>query len=309
MYGVPWVNPDTLATLREARPPAHRTEGRADRRRRPGQAHAALTASAVACRRPRDGARPMRAASAARGRVGRRSPGLVHGFFGRRGGVSDGALRSRSTSPTASATTRPPSPPTGARIARRLPGLAIVRMRQVHGDARRARRRAPIRRSARPTAWSPRRRARPGRADGRLRAASSCVAPGARRGDGRARGLARYAGRHRRRRRSTRPDASSASRRPSGRWRMGPSIDGCCYEVEAAIGAAVRRPLGRHAGCVAAGRWRTASSTCARANRQILIANGVAAERIAEVGPCTAVPATSSSPTAARRAAPAGSSA
>jgi YfiH family protein len=73
-----------------------------------------------------------------------------------------------------------------------------------------------------------------------------------------------------------------------GEWQvaLGPSIGGCCYEVEADIG---RQLVARWGAMPDA--WQAAGRhgqlDLRRANRAILVACGVSPEAIVDVGPCT----------------------
>jgi YfiH family protein len=214
--------------------------------------------------------------------------GLAHGFFGRRGGVSDGELGALNVSDRVG--DAPASVAANwARIRGALPGLGIVRMQQVHGT----RVAAPVQTV--------------GEADAMVTAESGiglavltadCVpllgcAP--------ARGavMAVHAG-WRGSLAGVAPAALDLARReldiaPS-EWRfaMGPAIGGCCYEVETGIGQQFVDRWGAMPDA-----WQPAGDhgqlDLRRANRAILIASGVDAGAIAEVGRVRAVPATSSS--------------
>jgi len=209
--------------------------------------------------------------------------GLAHGFFGRQGGVSDGELGALNVSD------RVGDPPASvaanwARIRGALPGLGIVRMQQVHGTR--------VVRVAAPDQTV-------GEADAMITAQSGiglavltadCVpllacAP--------ARGavMAVHAG-WRGSLAGAAPAALDLARReldiaPS-EWRfaMGPAIGGCCYEVETEIGQQFVDRWGAMPDA-----WHAAGDhgqlDLRRANRAILIASGVDAAAIAEVGPCT----------------------
>jgi YfiH family protein len=211
-------------------------------------------------------------------------PGLEHGFFGRAGGASAGDFRSLNVSdrvgddPTSVATN-------WNHVGRALSGLSIVRMRQVHG--RRVLRIDGVQSPA-------------GEADGMVAGDSGlglavltadcvpilCVAPAARAV------MALHAGW-----RGTLAGIVGAGLAEARSWlgvapdawyvAMGPSIGGCCYEVEATIGQQFVDRWGAMPDA-----WQPAGAhgqlDLRAANRQILLEHGVAAARIATIGPCTA---------------------
>ncbi len=210
-------------------------------------------------------------------------PGLAHGFFGRRGGVSDGHYASLNVGDRVGDDLAAVAA-NWRRVGQALPGLAFVRMRQVHG--------------ARVVLVAAADR-HVGEADGMIASGSGlglavltadcvpilCVAPAARAV------MVLHAGW-----RGTLTGVAAAGLAEAqrqlgvapGAWRvaMGPSIDGCCYEVEAPIGKQLVDRWGAMPDA-----WQPAGShgqlALRVANRQILIAHGVAAAQIAEVGPCT----------------------
>jgi hypothetical protein len=209
---------------------------------------------------------------------------LAHGFFGRAGGVSRGEWSSLNLSgavgddPAAVAAN-------GARVREALHGLAIVRMRQVHGD-----RVVRVRASDQDV----------GVADGLVTdvpglalavLTADCVpilmVAGERRvamalhagWRGTAAGVAERGVEAAEREFGVRPDEWEVA--------LGPSIGGCCYEVGAEVGAALESRWGpmspawrEAAGC----RWLDLRT----ANRVILTALGVPDDRIVDAGPCTA---------------------
>ena len=210
-------------------------------------------------------------------------PGLAHGFFGRRGGVSGGSCRSLNVG------SRVGDDPDAVavnwrRIGQALPGLSLVRMGQVHG-ARVVR----VETADQPV----------GETDGMIASGAGlglavltadcvpilCVAPAAHAV------MVLHAGW-----RGTLAGIAAAGLAAAqhqlgvapGAWQvaMGPSIDGCCYEVEAQIGAQFADRWGTMPEA-----WQPAGShgqlALRAVNRQILIAHGVPAGQIAEVGPCT----------------------
>ena len=211
-------------------------------------------------------------------------PGLEHGFFGRRGGVSGGDFAALNVShrigDDPAAVTE-----NWRRIAARCPGLSWVRMQQVHG-ARVARAEAvdqPI-----------------GEADGLLTMRSGlglavltadcvpllCVAPRERAV------MAIHAGWRGTLAGIAAVGLAEAQRRHGidpGAWQvaMGPAIGGCCYEVETPIG---RQLVDRWGAMPEA--WQPDGAhgqlDLRSANRQILLAAGVPVAQIATVGPCTA---------------------
>lgn len=207
----------------------------------------------------------------------------AHGFFGRRGGFSGGELASLNLSERVG--DRPWTVAANwTQVRRALPGLPVTRMRQVHGTR--------VVRVGSPAEQV-------GEADGMLTTESGvglavltadCVP------------LLGVAPRHRAVmalhagwRGSLAGIAAVALRMaadelgiPPHAWQvaLGPSIGGCCYEVEAEIG---RRFVDRWGAMPDA--WRPAGAhgqlDLRRANRAILVAHGVAAENVADVGPCT----------------------
>lgn len=209
--------------------------------------------------------------------------GLTHGFFGRHGGHSTGPFASLNVS--AAVGDEPAAVDANwRRVARAAPGLRIVRMHQVHG-ARVVHVSAPDE----PV----------GEADAMLAAShgvglavltADCVpllgvAP--------AHGavLAVHAGW-----RGTLAgiaaaaltEARTALGIPLEAWQLalGPSIGGCCYEVEAEIGARLTDRWG-----ALPDAWQPAGRLgqldLRAANRAILVAAGARGEAIASVGPCT----------------------
>jgi YfiH family protein len=210
--------------------------------------------------------------------------GLIHGFFGRRGGVSVGDLS------TLNLSDRVGDSPAALKanwsiVARSLPGCEIVRMNQVHG-ARVAAARAGDRLLPDTDGLMT---AEPGLCLSTLTA--DCVpilmvAPAARAV------MALHAGW-----RGTVAGISHAAL-DAGRfdlgvepaqWRVafGPAIRGCCYEVESDV---VRRIEKRWGAMPKA--WRASGERgkldLGAVNRRILTAAGVLPENVVEIGPCTA---------------------
>ncbi len=211
--------------------------------------------------------------------------GLRHGFFGRGGGVSRGSFASLNLSARVGDDAECVSA-NWAAVAETLPGVAIVRMQQVHGDH-----------VAHVTTGD----ADVGEADGLISAqpglglavlTADCVpilmvSPAARvvaavhagwRGT-----LAGIAG-------AAVEAGRTACGVDPGDWlaALGPSIGGCCYEVDTEIGAAFCSRWGsamREAWQPAGGRGQL---DLRRANREILIVAGVPSEGIVDIGPCTA---------------------
>lgn len=213
----------------------------------------------------------------------RTHPDLVHGFFGRPGGTSSGAWA------TLNVSSRVGDDPAAvernlARVRRSLGGVALVGMRQVHGDL---------------VVWVRGGEGEPGEADGMmtadgglglmvqtadcvpilmiepLRRLAMAVHAGWR---GTVAGIARRAVDAARERWGVEPRAWHAA--------LGPAIGGCCYEV----GLDVGRELERRWGAMPEA-WRPAASKgrldLRTANRITLRAAGLAEERIVETGPCT----------------------
>lgn len=211
-------------------------------------------------------------------------PGLAHGFFGRHGGTSAGPFASLNASDRvgddAAAVTG-----NWQRIRRALPGLSFVRMRQVHGigvvrvdDAQ-----MPAE-----------------DADGMLSAAAGagltiltadcvpllCVAPAEHAV------MALHAGW-----RGTLAGIAAAGLAAAQRelgvaptaWRvaMGPSIGGCCYEVETTIGQQFVDRWGAMPDAWQPGGTHGRLDLRA-ANRRILAAHGVEEAHIVDTGDCTA---------------------
>ena len=212
-------------------------------------------------------------------------PGLVHGFFGRAGGVSDGDCRSLNMSDRVG--DDPASVATNwGRVGRALTGVSIVRMRQVHGTR-------VLRIDT--AAASP-----AGEADGMVARNAGlglavltadcvpilCVAPTAHAV------MALHAGW-----RGTLGGVVAAGLSEAQTWlgvapaawwvAMGPSIAGCCYEVETAIGQQFVDRWGAMPDA-----WQPAGAhgqlDLRAANRQILMKQGIPAAQIATTGPCTA---------------------
>lgn len=210
--------------------------------------------------------------------------GLVHGFFGRRGGVSGGAWASLNVSEAVGDEAARVAE-NWRRLAPALSGLDVVRMRQVHG-ARVVEVGAP---GAPAAAADGLVTNRPGLALAVLTA--DCVpilgvAPSA------GAVMALHAGW-----RGTLAGIAAAGVAAGREWlgidpaawhvALGPSIGACCYEVEREIGAALADRWGAMPDA-----WHAAGARgrldLRQANRRILAAAGVPEERIAAVGPCTA---------------------
>lgn len=210
-------------------------------------------------------------------------PGLAHGFFGRAGGVSTGVLASLNVSSLVGddpAAVRA----NWQRVGRTVPGAAIVRMRQVHGA-----RVVAVEHAAQVV----------GDADGLVTTAAGlglavltadcvpllCVAP--------AHGavMALHAGW-----RGTLAGIAALALEQAqhtlgiapAEWQvaLGPSIDACCYEVEADLGA---RMVARWGAMPDA--WRPAGAHghlgLRQVNRRILLQQGVPDDQIVAIGPCT----------------------
>ena len=210
--------------------------------------------------------------------------GLEHGFFGRRGGVSIGGFASLNVSGRVG-----DDPPAVAenwrRISERCPGLAWVRMQQVHGAR---------------VVYAEAADQAIGEADGLLTTQVGlglavltadcvpmlCVAPDSRAvlaihagWRGTLAGIAAAGIREARRRLGIEPRA----------WRvaLGPAIGGCCYEVEAQIGGQFVERWGAMPDA-----WQPHGAhgqlDLRAANRILLLAAGVLDAQITTVGPCTA---------------------
>lgn len=209
--------------------------------------------------------------------------GVAHGFFGRRGGFSGGDLASLNLSERVG--DRPWT--VGAnwtQVRRALPGLRVVRMQQVHGTR-------VVRVATDVDAV--------GEADGLLTTAAGiglavltadCV-PLLATAPQHGAVMALHAGW-----RGTLAGIAAAGLRraaselgiPAADWQiaLGPSIGGCCYEVEAAIGDQFVDRWGAMPDA-----WQPAGGhgqlDLRRVNRLILVAQGVPSEAIVDVGPCT----------------------
>ncbi|HSP98581.1 MAG TPA: peptidoglycan editing factor PgeF [Candidatus Dormibacteraeota bacterium] len=211
------------------------------------------------------------------------SDDLGHGFFGRRGGFSGGELASLNLSERVG--DRPWT--VGAnwtQVRRALPGLQVARMQQMHGT-----RVVRVESDAQQV----------GEADGMLTTQSGiglavltadCVpllASAPRHGAV----MALHAGW-----RGTLAGIAAVGLRmaetdlgiPPADWQvaLGPSIGGCCYQVEADIG---RQFVDRWGAMPDA--WQPAGGhgqlDLRRVNRAILVASGVRPASIVDVGPCT----------------------
>ena len=209
--------------------------------------------------------------------------GLSHAFFGRAGGLSDGHCASLNVServgddPQAVAAN-------WQRIAWAVPGLRFARMRQVHGA-----RAVPVDGEA----------AAVEEADGMVACAGGvglavltadcvpllCVAPAARAvmalhagWRGTLAGIVEAGVALAQQHFGVAPDAWQVA--------LGPSIGGCCYEVDADIG----RDLVNRWGAMP-DAWQPAGShgqlDLRAANRHILMTRGVPARQIEQIGPCT----------------------
>jgi YfiH family protein len=209
--------------------------------------------------------------------------GVAHGFFGRRGGFSGGALAALNLSERVG--DRPWT--VGAnwtRVRRALPGLQVVRMQQVHG--------VRVVRVLGATQQV-------GEADGMITdqagvglavLTADCVpllASAPRHGAV----MALHAGW----RGSLAGIAAAAVRLAAdelgiapAEWQvaLGPAIGGCCYQVETAIGDRFRDRWGAMPDA-----WQPAGGhgqlDLRQANRAILVAQGVDPGAIVDVGPCT----------------------
>ena len=207
----------------------------------------------------------------------------AHGFFGRHGGFSGGDLASLNVSERVG--DRPWT--VGAnwtQVRRALPGLQVARMQQVHGTR-------VVRVGSAAQAV--------GDADGMLTTESGvglavltadCV-PLLAFAPGRGAVMALHAGW----RGSLEGVAAVALQLATselgitpGEWRvaLGPSIGGCCYQVEADLG----RRFGDRWGAMP-DAWQPAGShgqlDLRQVNRAILVASGVDPAAIVDVGPCT----------------------
>jgi YfiH family protein len=210
--------------------------------------------------------------------------GLEYGFFGRRGGVSSGALGALNVSE------RVGDPPANVaanwrRAGSAAPGLTFVRMQQVHGT------RVVQVESAGQQVGEADAMITGRRGLGLAVLTADCVpllgvAPQA------GAVMAVHAG-WRGSLAGVAVAALTAAREAFGiapaAWRiaLGPSIGGCCYEVEAAIGAQFAARWGAMPDA-----WQPAGARgqldLRRVNTAILVAQGVPAERITSIGPFTA---------------------
>jgi YfiH family protein len=215
--------------------------------------------------------------------VWRQISGLRHGFFGRHGGVSAGPWATLNVSLSVGDDARSVAT-NWSRLGSVMPGLSVVRMRQVHGVS-------VVRTIAadQPTAEADGLFANhPGLALAVLTADCVpilCVAPDARAV------MVLHAGW-----RGTLGGIAAAGVAAAqesigvdpGAWQvaLGPSIAGCCYEVEADIGDQVINRWGTMPDA-----WQPAGShgqlDLRAANRHILRAQGVPETQIFTVGPCT----------------------
>jgi hypothetical protein len=210
-------------------------------------------------------------------------PGLAHGFFGRRGGVSRGCCAALNLGEGVGDEPRAVAA-NWRRIGEAFPGLSFLRMRQVHGAHA-----VLVTGSDSPLAA----------ADGMIASAVGlglavltadcvpilCVALEARVV------MVLHAGW-----RGTLAGIAAAGLAEArcqlgvapGAWRvaMGPAIDGCCYEVEAQVGQQFVDRWGAMPDA-----WQRAGShgqlALRTVNRHILRTHGVPDAQIAEVGPCT----------------------
>ena len=212
-----------------------------------------------------------------------RIPGLVHGFYGRRGGVSEGAWASLNLG------TRVGDDPAHVRenwrrLCAALRGVTPVTMQQVHGD------RIVTVSAAEQSV---------GEADGMAtdvagiglsvatadcvpillveptRRISLAVHAGWR---GTLAGIAEGAVRLAAEKYAVPPDSLHVA--------IGPAIGPCCYEVSAAIGTDLEAKFGKMPDAWAC-HGEHGMLDLRRANRLILQNAGVPAARISEVGPCT----------------------
>lgn len=211
-------------------------------------------------------------------------PRLRHGFFGRRGGSSSGALSSLNLS--AAVSDDPAALQANwAAVRAAMRGLSLVRMRQVHGE-----RIVPVRDAEQ----------RIGEADGMMTdvaglaltvLTADCV-PLLMVNPSRQIVAAVHAGW----RGTLAGIAGGATRMAEGEWgtephewqiAMGPAIGGCCYEVDAEIGQRLESRWGEMPDA-----WsrfgRKGQLDLRAANRAILVRRGMRPESIFAIGPCTA---------------------
>ncbi len=214
----------------------------------------------------------------------RRIPALVHGFFGRRGGVSGGDWDSLNLSEQVGDDPGSVSA-NWEMMAGAVPCLTVVRARQVHGA-----RIVAVQDSAQSV----------GPADGMMTASTGLglalltadcvpvlmVAPAARVV------MAVHAG-WRGTLAGITPAAIAAAQRELGvqpsQWQvaLGPAIGGCCYEVDANVGVQLAARWGEMPDAWKPGTDR-GKLDLRRANRRQAAAAGIPLAQIAEVGPCTA---------------------
>ncbi len=211
--------------------------------------------------------------------------GLVHGFFGRRGGSGTGQWSSLNVS-TVTGDDPLCVERNRARISAALPGLEIVTMHQVHG-ARVVRVDTPDKDIEDADAMLTN---VAGVGLGILTAdcvPALLVAPSAKVA------VAVHAG-WRGTAAGVLPVAVAAVQREYGvsvgdlRVALGPSIGGCCYEVESTIASQIERKWGSlsHAAWQSAGERGRLDLRLA--NAEIMMRAGIPAENIVHVGPCTA---------------------
>lgn len=210
-------------------------------------------------------------------------PGLIHGFFGRRGGLSEGSFSSLNLSERVG-DHGPALAGNWNRVGAELRGLTIVTMRQVHGTS---------------VLRVPDAQRRLGEADGlstdtpgvglgvltadcvpilmvsAARRVALAVHAGWR---GTASGIARAAVLHAAREYSVDPAEIEVA--------LGPSAGGCCFEIECAIYDRVERDWGAMSG-VWSGTGPRGKLDLRGVNRHILRKAGVDPEKIFDVGPCT----------------------
>jgi YfiH family protein len=211
-------------------------------------------------------------------------PGLFHGFLGREGGVSVGALRSLNLSEQVG--DDPKAVAANARIVQSLfPALRLVRMQQAHG--------ACVVHVKEPSSPRPVCDAvMTGVAGLGLSVLTADCVPILMIAPARRVAVAVHAGW-----RGTLAGIAAAAiesacatfgLRAQDLWAsLGPAVGGCCYEVDAEIGGSLESRWGAMPEA-----WSRAGSKgrldLRRANRRLLLGAGLPAEQINEVGPCTA---------------------
>lgn len=212
-------------------------------------------------------------------------PGLVHGFFGRRGGSSIGEWASLNVSVVVGDDSGCVDRNRSA-VCEALSGIRLVTMRQVHGAR-------VVRVESTQTEVGEADAMVTGTAGIGLGVLSADCVPALLIAPAAGIALAVHAG-WRGTVAGVLAEAVAAAKREFGvapqalRAALGPAIGGCCYEVESTIAAQFEQRWGTMSQAAWQSRGERGNLDLRLANIQVLTRVGMAAEDITQVGPCTA---------------------